>query len=270
MKDIIFAGCSYTWGQSLWYEANFPNDNHPRDGFFYGNKVCEECYEYIVENRFANQVAKYFKKNALVAATNGGDLIQSINFVKNKISENTFNGRKTELVIFQTTQFTRYDSLIDYQIEMLENLVLDLEKQNVPIRFVHWIWPDLTQNEIDLYISGVNTNWGKLAPRFSKNKIPVIKDAMPPGDSNKLASEIIRSRTIKLNGNFNFQYITEIGMATKRNDYNKIKDYTIYGKFGMPKDAVAPDTHFSQEGHNFIAQEIIKHLENEQPRIFSI
>ena len=153
---------------------------------------------------------------------------------------------------------------------MLENLVLDLEKQNIPIRFVHWIWPDLTQNEIDLYISGVNTNWGKLAPRFSKNKIPVIKDAMPPNDSNKLASEIIRSRTIKLNGNFNFQYITEIGMATKRNDYNKIKDYTIYGKFGMPKDAVAPDTHFSQEGHNFIAQEIIKHLENEQPRIFSI
>ena len=85
MKDIIFAGCSYTWGQSLWYEANFPNDNHPRDGFFYGNKVCEECYEYIVENRFANQVAKYFKKNALVAATNGGDLIQSINFVKNRL-----------------------------------------------------------------------------------------------------------------------------------------------------------------------------------------
>ena len=38
----------------------------------------------------------------------------------------------------------------------------------------------------------------------------------------------------------------------------------------MPKDAVEPDTHFSQEGHNFIAQEIIKHLENEQPRIFSI
>ena len=65
-ETIIFAGCSLTWGQSLWYEGNIEKDNHPRDGFFYANMVCDECYDYMVENRWSTQVSHHFLKKSLL------------------------------------------------------------------------------------------------------------------------------------------------------------------------------------------------------------
>jgi hypothetical protein len=60
MGNIVFGGCSYTWGQSVWYHANFENDYHPKDGWFYDNLICPECKEYMEEHRFAGQVSKHF------------------------------------------------------------------------------------------------------------------------------------------------------------------------------------------------------------------
>ena len=42
IRNIVFAGCSFTWGQSLHFFAyGDESDNiHPLDGNYYENKLC--------------------------------------------------------------------------------------------------------------------------------------------------------------------------------------------------------------------------------------
>jgi hypothetical protein len=265
MKNIIFGGCSMTWGQSLWYEGNFPNDNHPRDGFFYEPKICKECYEYMFENRWPRQVAKHFFKEEKVNALNGGNNMSIKEFIKDSIDENT------ELIIFQTTQFIRYPEYTDYQIERIEDFVLDMEARGIPVRFIHWQWVDITDEEMKIFLGDKNYDEqanrlnfpvaGRSKENMDKPVPPSGKFRLPPYDGNKLTSQIVRDRTIYILNKFNFSEIVEWHYKKDGSDLNK--KYTIAGKFGIPETSTAPDTHFNKEGHELIANEIIKHLEKE-------
>jgi hypothetical protein len=263
MKNIVFGGCSLTWGQSLWYEGNFPNDKHPRDGFFYEPEICKECYEYMFEYRWPRQISKYFNKEEKVNALNGGNNMGIKTFIEQSIDENTL------LVVFQTTQFTRYPQYVDYQVERIEEFVLETEKKGIPVRFIHWMWPDITDEEMKIFLGNkkydADANRLKFPPggksaENNKVEVPKIKFQLPPHDGNLLTSKIVRDRTIYILDKFNFSDIVEWDYGKNGNDLNK--KYTIAGKFGVDNPK-APDTHFNMEGHNLIANEVIKHLEKE-------
>ncbi len=263
MKNIVFGGCSLTWGQSLWYEGHFPKDNHPRDGFFYEPKICKECYQYMFENRWPRQVAKHFNKEEKVNGINGGNNMSIKDFIQKSIDKNT------ELVIFQTTQFTRYPQYVDYQIERIEEFVIETEMRGTPVRFIHWMWTDITDEEMKIFLGNkqydADANRLKFPPggfnaENNKKEVPQPKFQLPPYDGNLLTSKIVRDRTIYILGKFNFSEIAEWHYPNG-NDLNK--KYTIAGTFGIPETASAPDTHFNLEGHNMIANEIINHLEKE-------
>ena len=81
---------------------------------------------------------------------------------------------------------------------------------------------------------------------------------------NKLNSEIIRDRTILLDGDFNFWKWTELGPARKyynSKKYSDVEKRTIVGHFGEPKGALHRDSHFSLHGHNVVANSIIEYIE---------
>lgn len=264
MKNIVFGGCSLTWGQSLWYEGYFPNDNHPRDGFFYEPKICKECYEYMFEHRWPRQVAKHFAKEEKINAINGGNNMSIKAFIQNSINEDT------ELVIFQTTQFVRYPQYIDYQVEKIEEFVEKTESMGIPVRFIHWLWTDITEEEMKIFLGNkkydAHANRLKFPPggknaQNGLNEVPKVEFQLPPYDGNKLTSKIVRDRTIPILGKFNFSDIVEWDYYRNGSELNK--KYTIAGKFGIPEDASAADTHFNLEGHNMMASEVIKHLEKE-------
>lgn len=264
MKNIVFGGCSLTWGQSLWYEGHFPNDNHPRDGMFYGNMICEECMEYMIQNRWPKKVANHFGKEERVNAINGGNNMSIKAFIQNNIDEDT------ELVIFQTTQFVRYPEYIDYQVEKIEQFVLETESKGIPVRFIHWLWVDITEEEMKVFLGNkfYDSNANRLKfPPGGKNaendleEVPKVKFQLPPYDGNRLTSKIVRDRTIYILDKFNFSDIVEWDYYRNGSELNK--KYTIAGKFGTPENASAKDTHFNLEAHNMIASEIIKHIENE-------
>jgi len=263
MKNIVFGGCSFTWGQSLWYEGNFPNDTHPRDGFFYEPQICKECYEYMFEHRWPRQVSNHFNKEEKVDALNGGNNMRIKAFIQNSINEDT------ELVVFQTTQFVRYPQYVDYQVKRIEEFVLETEKKGIPVRFIHWVWTDITDEEMKIFLGNkkydADANRLKFPPggknaQNNRPEVPIPKFQLPPYDGNLLTSKIVRDRTIYILDKFNFSEIVE-WQPPSGNDLNK--QYTIAGKFGVPKTASAADTHFNMEGHNLIANEVIKHLENE-------
>ena len=239
MGNIVFTGCSYTWGQSLWYHGNFENDIHPRDGMFYSSMICTECMDYMVENRFASQVSKHFGKESKVRAENGGSNKSILHFCEEVIDSNT------ELIIIQTTHFARDNDLtINQQIENFEKFVETTESKGIPVRFIHWMFSDVNKEECELI-----KNHNLFVQYFSENK---------------LNSEIIRDRTILLDGDFNFWKWTELGAALKyynSKKYSDVEKRTIVGYFGFPKNGVHRDTHFSLYGHNVVAKSIIDYIE---------
>ena len=213
MDSIIFAGCSFTYGEGLWRETG---DTHQ-------NSINQK---YLVENRWLTKVANYFNVNAITKQHNGGNHIWSSQYVLQEIDASTWNNTNPKLVIFQTTQFARHEMSINEQIEVLEEMVIQSENKNIPVRFIHWIWPDINQYEMDF----IKVN-----------------------NEDNLSSKIIRNRTIYILDDFNFQQMVDHTKACKEGTLaNK---YTLAGKFKCG------DFHMNQEGHNLLAKEIINYIE---------
>jgi hypothetical protein len=80
MKGIIFAGCSFTWGEGLELYSNLPtlplvnielNKYHFPDLGYYMPKSHKK---YIEANRFSRLVTNYFETFDIVTEKNGGDI----------------------------------------------------------------------------------------------------------------------------------------------------------------------------------------------------
>ena len=140
IRNIVFAGCSFTWGQSLHFFAyGDESDNiHPLDGNYYENKLLPHHYQYNVDKRFPTIVSDYFGRKPIVEANNGGST-ESIYKTMGKINE------YTDAVIVQTTQFHRSLETgisLTKQVSMLESIVDICEKKGLILRFIHWDWPE--------------------------------------------------------------------------------------------------------------------------------
>lgn len=146
---MIFAGCSYTWGQSLHLYGGFNDDRHPRDGFYYEESLLPHHYQYNVDNRFATKVADYFGRKPIVAARNGNSNPLMIDWVYRVLKQNP----NTDCIIVQSTSFSRgYNQLgdDDKQIESFNELIKFVENQNILIRFIHM---DLGENHSRIELS---------------------------------------------------------------------------------------------------------------------
>ena len=49
VKGIIFAGCSFTWGQGLYYYSNLPTLKEPGP-FLYDNNIVEQSHIKFMED----------------------------------------------------------------------------------------------------------------------------------------------------------------------------------------------------------------------------
>lgn len=136
ISTMIFAGCSYTWGQSLHLYGGFNDDRHPRDGFFYEESLLPHHYQYNVDNRFATKVADYFGRKPIVAARNGNSNPLMIDWVYRVLKENP----NTDCIIVQSTSFARgYNNFGDdvKQVEAFNDLIEFVENKDILIRFIH-------------------------------------------------------------------------------------------------------------------------------------
>ena len=62
MKNIIFSGCSFTWGQGLWHYGNFDDIVKPIEYEFDRDVIKDSHIHYMEKNRFSYIVSKYFGK----------------------------------------------------------------------------------------------------------------------------------------------------------------------------------------------------------------
>jgi len=170
IRKILFTGCSFTWGQSLFYHGNFEDDIHPRDSQYYVNKILPHHYQYQVDNRFATQVADYFGRKPIVNARNGGD-----NW---NIALQSVGDEMTDFVIVQTTAYNRsmesQGKSVKEQLQKFEEIIDNNEKNNIPVRFIHY--GDLEEKEVPkkildrtIYILGKYSFWEMIFKGTRKN-----------------------------------------------------------------------------------------------------
>ena len=141
IRNIVFGGCSYTWGQSLHlFNKSDVKGDTPSSSAFVHERLRYWEYQSNVDRRFPTIVSDYFGRKAKVHTMNGGSTWSICNHIMKSIDE------FTDLVIVQTTNFSRNvidgESIsVEKQVDMFEEILTYCKSKNIPIRFMHWDWP---------------------------------------------------------------------------------------------------------------------------------
>jgi len=116
-KGMIFAGCSFTWGQGLYYYSGMPTLSEPPPDQYYENLVTPAHKEFLKTRRWPRLVANHFNTFELVHPKNGGSNEGAINWWRacldhsaNHLDSNPvpfLSHNEVSHCIFQFTQFTR-------------------------------------------------------------------------------------------------------------------------------------------------------------------
>lgn len=110
MKGIIFAGCSFTWGEGLELYSNYDSINiHSIKRYSYhfpdmGYFMPKSHLKYIESNRFSRLVSHHFGTFDLVADKNGGNHQTMLNHIKKSLLE---CGDDIGLIVVQITEYFR-------------------------------------------------------------------------------------------------------------------------------------------------------------------
>jgi hypothetical protein len=126
-KGIIFAGCSFTWGQGLYYYSNLNTLQEPPPDQYNPDYLTESHIEFMKTVRYPRLVANHFNTFEFVHPRNGGSNHGAVAYwraclnTKNK-HEKIYNDRIRPIdyseishIVFQLTQWQRdnFDMHID-------------------------------------------------------------------------------------------------------------------------------------------------------------
>ena len=107
MKGIIFAGCSFTWGQGLYFYSDLPNVIPQADNDFHPSKVTDAHIKYKDTLRYPRLVANHLDTFEVTKKSNGGNDKMSMDFVNNLFKGGSHEGKyyieEIEYIIFQTS-----------------------------------------------------------------------------------------------------------------------------------------------------------------------
>lgn len=83
MKGILFGGCSFTWGQGLYFYSDLPNLYNPKNIYeFPGHKVTEAQIRFKNTLYYPRLIANHFNTFEVVKPFNGGSDDESFDFFK--------------------------------------------------------------------------------------------------------------------------------------------------------------------------------------------
>lgn len=117
-KAIAFGGCSFTWGQGLYYYSDLPDVVNVDEGVYHDHLVSFCQREFAASHRYSRLVANYYGTCDLVQSYNGGSNTHAISYWQSRIIEHIpfmLNGKhltieqmvkpeEVQLFVFQLTQ----------------------------------------------------------------------------------------------------------------------------------------------------------------------
>jgi len=284
-KGMIFAGCSYTWGQGLYYYSNLETLMDQDNPWGYTRGIANPSHHKFKELvRYPRLVANHFKSFEILHPENGGSNDSIVRYWKecftNRNSGEMFSSEahgsvpnKIEFieyeevshVVFQITQWMR---------DLLE-IEVDGEKIKVPIQ---WYWdnnPNRDRPYRDLfekYLESEGRNFGDLNEYLQNKGLSNIKEFLQECENKGIKTYILswphefikflekdewlkeRWITFDYDGK-NYQCIEHMNL-----DNPEFEIYKDYESFKIPPQ----DSHPSLKCHRIIAENVIKFIKNKE------
>lgn len=220
-KGILGLGCSFTWGEGLYYYSDLEGLPFGKNHKFVFEDVKPAMIQYKNMHRFIQLVANHYKTWSWANRGNGGTNFSICDYVDEDFTEqDEFKFSDFKLVIFQFTHFGRdsYEGIsIDEQITRADLICSDFEREGIKVVSICW---DEEIPSQDLY-----------RKRFKNRHIDISLDGVTkPG----------------------FDYFI----------WNDKYNITVASDF-KEKKLQQNDLHFNHNGHQLIADLIIKKLEKD-------
>lgn len=141
VKGMLFAGCSFTWGQGLYYYSNLSTLDEPLPDRYDKNLVKHSHIKFKESVRYPRLVADHFSSYEFVHPENGGSNQGAVDWWENVFTNkdpNAWYGGHTipkisysdvSYVVFQLTQWQRdnFEMIVDG----------DPERHNIPFHCTH-------------------------------------------------------------------------------------------------------------------------------------
>lgn len=283
MRGIIFAGCSFTWGEALELYSDYPTiryDYYKQEhkGYFFPEAVMYQKpghIKFIESNRFARKVSQHFNTFDLVHPKNGGSLSTMRKFIASSLLE--YEG-DIEYVVLQFTEILRDVYIHDKCL----NSCCNISVREILNDRVSYECKELELEEYKKYKSYelYNKYFGDKTPLDIDNEystkeliktLTFLKDIDESGIKVKLlgtwTSDIQKYKNLKnidLNL-YNFYKESLIPIYSDDREYE-----TIFSAYNSnPEYKIATDLpwsnndHPSLKFHNLLTQSIIKSIEND-------
>jgi hypothetical protein len=284
-KGMIFAGCSYTWGQGLYYYSNLETLRDQVNPWGYTRGIANPAHHKFKEKvRYPRIVADHFKSFEIVHPQNGGANDVIVQYWKNCFTNRDKNAEllteahgnvptrieqieyeEVSHVVFQVTQWMRDLYEIEYEGEKIK----------LPMQ---WFWDNNPSRDrpyrdiLEKYLEKEGMVYGELNGSFQEKALNDIKRFLVECEEHGIKTYILlwphefikiiekdewlkeRWITFDYNGN-NYQCIEHMNLANP-----EFEIYKDYDNFKTPPQ----DSHPSLKCHRIIADNVIKFIKNKE------
>jgi len=272
MKGMVFAGCSFTWGEGLHLYSDISDIIYTKNQDFDTNNIKESHKKCIESNRFARKVANHFDSWEICKENNGGSNLDNLDFIKKSFGINDdyalepnakFNIKDISCLVFQVTHpergpFLLYSNKDNIKYKMN---ILSLDNESL----------DNLPEEKNLLFKLYEEYGNSFEYQISKTLFNELEKLFIFLEKNKIACKILfwQERVAELIKDNKFFEDRLITLSYKNKLYKSIEELTnryskfaIFGhfkKFGVQMN----DAHPSKLCHQLIAENIINNLEND-------
>jgi hypothetical protein len=253
-KGLIFTGCSFTWGQGLYFYSGieglyYPQKNEP----FSIGKLSEYQIKYMESKRFARIVANHFNTVEFVNERNGGtDKINSLYWSK-KLGNihNPFSDYSH--LIFQLTQPQRSHTTFEINGEKYDLNPFDTNNSNYHL-FMKWI-------ELN------NINFDEWYIKHTKETLNFVKEKLLYFESKGIQTYVLTWPDEYLEHIYVDEFLNEklINFTYKNIIFDSLESLMLIPEMKISTDIKhlkrqVNDEHPSLSCHNIIAESIIKKI----------
>lgn len=262
MRGILFGGCSFTWGQGLYFYSNLPNIYNPNGIYdFQSHKVTTAQLKFKDTIRFPRLVANHFNTFEVVKEKNGGcedttfDFFDSI-FENKKNIVSTNNDKYTyddfDYIVIQLSSIIRNKFYFKINNVEFGNLIVEDSKNILKyIQVNNYTFDDCYEQLLEQQFQRLKKELMFYESKGIKIKIILWFDDLLERIQN---DTFFNDKLVTLNyDNKTFNTVLELG-----DSYEEM--YIITDPYF--KDKKFNDYHPSKLLHQIIANGVIKSIEN--------
>ena len=283
-KGIAFVGCSFVWGQGLYYYSSLPTVERVPVNTFDEHKVTDAQIEYMKSRRWPRLVANHFNTFELVQSENGGSNANNIEWWNDCFSKEpknpagyynakvlpNYSYNELSHAVIQLTQCHRDNFIFDHAEEGEQLKKLGYDPTESPILEIAYKRTDILPN----YLRHIGLSLEEWEFSYRDRSVRMIKRLMQQFEDNGIKTSImtwpeenvvhvekdnwLNNRFIKMQ--HNGETFNSIESLMQQNPSLMI--INDYETFEVPPQ----DCHPSLQCQNVIAENVINYMEKHNSR----